>query len=108
MSARNPVDVFVEMRAAFDNCSDPRTRVLRVRDAMLSEAEREAAASVAEPDERGDDEWVEMDRFIGSQLDSARWTAPEVLFHKQHRAIGQAILRQCEIAAINKAYEAQS
>jgi hypothetical protein len=104
MSARNPIDVFEAMHAAHRSGADARARVLAVREAMLTATEIVAVASVVDADDRTDADWAALDRVVARLLESSRFTAPELLFAKPHREIGQAILRQCEIEAINRAY----
>jgi hypothetical protein len=93
------------MKGAYDSGKDARSRVLGVLDAMLTPRERELIGAVQGPDDRADDEWDALDVFVKGRLAGAMFTAPEVFFHKEHAQIGQAILRLCEVEAINRAHE---
>jgi hypothetical protein len=105
MSAkRDPIAVLGDMQGAFAGGPDARGRVLAVRDAMLVPRERELIATVTEPDPRDEGEWDALDALVRHRLSSAVFTAPEIFFHKEHMQIGQAVLRQCEIDAINRAH----
>jgi hypothetical protein len=101
---RNPISVLGDMQGAFDHGADARARVLAVRDAMLTTRERELIAAVTERDEREASEWDALDAFVRGRLQSALFTAPEILFRKEISDVGQAVLRQCEIEAINRAH----
>lgn len=103
-AARNPVDVLASMQSAFASKDTPRDRVLAVRDAMLTLAERVAVDRVAESDQRSDVEFAALEDVIRSHLDASRYTVPELFFRIHHAGIANAILRPEEIASINDLY----
>lgn len=105
-SERDPMMIFSDMRGAFEggDSSSPKERVYAVRDAMLTHRERELISEVSEPDDRTELDFLEIVDVIEDIFESSGYHAPEVFFEEVHAPIGQSVLRQCEIAAINAAH----